>query len=160
MWARVALWIGTIAMMIVLFLMTSPLRDAGVASIEVLEMAGKTKATEIVTSWQQNGLVDTALRAIYVDYLFILFYVPLMIVASRDQFKIETNGLMCMLLMLNTPLAVLTGVLDVIENLIMTHNIMDIDEHISTMIISIVKFSAAGWVILVWIFVMIRRKLS
>jgi hypothetical protein len=127
MWARVALWIGTIAMMIVLFLMTSPLRDAGVASIEVLEMAGKTKATEIVTSWQQNGLVDTALRAIYVDYLFILFYVPLMIVASRDQFKIETNGLMCMLLMLNTPLAVLTGVLDVIENLIMTHNIMDID---------------------------------
>ncbi len=156
---RIALWIGTVAMMVVLFLLSSPLRDAGVASIEVLEMAGKTKATEIVTSWQKNNLVDTALRVIYADYLFILFYVPLMIVSSRDQVKVETNGVLCMLLILNTPLALLTGVLDVAENLIMTRNIMNIGSYFPTVIISIIKFAAAGWVILAWLFVMIRLKL-
>jgi hypothetical protein len=158
MWLRIVLWIGTIAMMVLLFTLSSPLREAGVASIEVLEMSGKSEAKEIIDSWKQHNLVDVALLVIYVDFLFILFYVPLMIISTRDQLKVETTGVLCMLLMLNTPLAILTGILDVIENIIMTRNISAIGDHLSTVIISILKFAAAGWVILLWLFVLIRRK--
>ena len=80
MWIRLILWIGTIAIMVILFQLSSPLRDAGVASIEVFEMAGESKAKEIIASWNKSDVVDVALRVIYVDYLFILFYVPLMII--------------------------------------------------------------------------------
>src|SRR5687767_10313428 len=109
---RIMLWIGTIAMMVVLFQLSAPLRAANVSSIERLEMAGKSEATKIIESWHQHGLVDVALKVLYADYLFIVFYVPLMIVSSRDQLKVEKLGLLCLLLMLNTPLAILTGILD------------------------------------------------
>jgi hypothetical protein len=157
-WTRILLWIGTIAMMVVLFQMSSPLREAGVASVEHFEMSQRTEAVSILNAWTDHKLIDIVRSVIYADYIFILFYVPLMIVCSRDQLKIETNGFLCMLLMLNTPLAILTGILDVIENQLMINNINDINNHISTKTISIVKFTAAGLVILVWLFVLIRRK--
>jgi hypothetical protein len=156
---RIAFWIGTVVTMLVLFQLSSPLREADVASVEVFEMAGESKAIEIIASWKTTNLVDTVLRVIYVDYLFILFYVPLMIISSRDQLKLETNGLLCMLLMLSTPFAILTGVLDVIENLIMTKNITAPGNHTSTVVISVIKFVAAGWVVLLWLFVIIRRQI-
>jgi hypothetical protein len=159
MWLRLVLWIGTVTIMVILFQLSAPLREAGVASVEVFEMAGKSEAVEIIASWKKVNLVDTVLRVIYVDYLFILFYVPLMIISSRDQLKLETNGLLCMLLMLSTPFAILTGVLDVIENLIMSKNIMANGNHTSTVVISVIKFVAAGWVVLLWLFVIIRRQI-
>lgn len=155
---RIILWVGTIAMMVVLFQLTSPLREANVASIECFEMSQKAEAESIVMAWNDHTLIDVVLSAIYADYIFILFYVALMIVSSRDQLKLETNGMLCILLMLNTPLAILTGVLDVVENQLMVHNIEHINDHISTKAISIIKFTAAGLVILVWLFVLIRRK--
>lgn len=160
MWLRITLWVGTIAMIVVLFLLSSPLREARVASIEVLEMSAASDAKAIIDSWKQHNLVDVALRVIYVDYLFIVFYVPLMIISTRDQLKVETSGAICMLLMLNTPFAILTGVLDVVENLIMTRNIAMAEDHIPTVVISIVKFTAAGWVVLLWLFALIRRKIN
>jgi hypothetical protein len=158
MWLRLVLWIGTFAMIVILFQLSSPLRESGVASVEVFEMASEADAITIIDSWKKANLVDTALQVIYVDYLFILFYVPLMIISSRDQLKLETNGLRCLLLTLSTPLAILTGVLDVIENLIMTQNIMTSD-HTPTVVISVIKFVAAGWVVLLWLFVIIRRQI-
>jgi hypothetical protein len=159
MWIRVVLWIGTIAIMVMLFQLSSPLRNAGVASVEVFEMAGESKAKEIIASWNKSDLVDVALRVIYLDYLFILFYVPLMIISSRDQLKLETNGLFCMLLTLSTPLAIVTGVLDVIENIIMTQNITSSD-HTPTVVISIIKFAAAGWIVLLWLFVIAKKRIN
>jgi hypothetical protein len=159
MWIRLVLWICTIAIMVILFLLSSPLREADAASVEVFEMASESKAIEIIAAWKKSNLVDTVLRVIYVDYLFILFYVPLMIISSRDQLKLETNGLFCMLLTLSTPFAILTGVLDVIENLIMTQNITATDSHTSTVVISVIKFTAAGWVVLPWLFVISRRQI-
>jgi hypothetical protein len=40
----------------------------------------------------------------------------------------------------------------------MTQNIMT-GNHIPTIVISIIKFVAAGWVILLWLFVILRRQI-
>ena len=146
-------------MMVTLFQLAAPLREAGVASIECFEMSQQPEAESILFTWYNKKLLDVVLRVIFADYIFVFFYVPLMIVSSRDQLKHETNGTLCMLLMANSPLAILTGVLDLIENQRMIHNIDQISDHSPTMAIAIIKFTAAGIVVLVWLFVLIRRKL-
>lgn len=155
---RIILWVGTIVMMVVLFQLSSPLRDAGVSSVEEYEMADKAEAAAIVASWEKHTLIHVVFRVIYFDYLFILFYVPLIIMSSRDQLQLEKNNIMRLLLTLNTPLAILTGALDVTENLIMVHNVCSIADHICVRGVSIIKFSAAGLAILIWLFAIVRRK--
>jgi len=150
-WFRTLLWIGTISLMIVLSAKSFRLVKLHVARVEAFEFASRTEAKQIVQSWKDAPAMHTVTSSIWLDYLFIAFYVLLMINCSNHQMNLERNLILNNLLRLNIALAIDTGLLDIAENVIMMHNIRSIEDHIPTALIATLKFILAGWIILVWI---------
>ena|GEM_PF-4420234 len=150
-WFRTLLWIGTISLMIVLSVKSFRLRSTHVSTVEAFEMADQTEAKEILQSWNDASVEHSVINSIKLDYLFIGFYVLLMINYSNHQMNKERNLILNNLLRFNIALSIDTGILDIAENIIMMHNIRSIDEYFPTAVISIMKFTFAGWIIVVWL---------
>ena len=149
-WFKTFLWIGTISLMIVLGVKSFSLRSEHVATVEEFEMASRSEAEAILQSWNDISVMRTVITSIKLDYLFLAFYVLLMINCSNHQMNKERNLILNNLLRLNIALSIGTGILDIAENVIMMHNIRSIDEYFPTVVISIMKFAFAGWIIVVW----------
>ena len=149
-WFRIFLWIGTISLMIILGVKSFRLRSENVATVEAFEMASRSEAESILQAWDNSSVKHMVVTSIKLDYLFIAFYVLLMINCSNHQMNKERNLILNNLLRFNIALSIDTGILDVAENVIMMHNIRDIDNYIPTVLISILKFTFAGWIIVVW----------
>ena len=150
-WFRTFLWIGTISLMIVLGAKSFSLRSKQVDTVEAFEMANYAEAKKILQSWNDAAVKHTVTNSIKLDYLFITFYVLLMLNCSSHQMNKERNLILNNLLRFNIALSIDTGILDIAENIIMMHNIRSIDEYFPTAVISIMKFTFAGWIIVVWL---------
>jgi len=157
-WFRGLLWIGTILLIIVLGMKSYRLRSANVYTVEAFEFANKEKAKEIIEEWKTAGLLHTAKSSILLDYVFMAFYVLLMINCSNHQMNLEHNLVLNNLLRFNIPLAVDTGILDFAENSIMLNNIRSVDDYFPTALIATLKFVFAGWIVVVWIFAVVKRR--
>ncbi|HMG89319.1 MAG TPA: hypothetical protein VK589_04645 [Chryseolinea sp.] len=157
-WFRGLLWIGTIILMVVLGMKCYHLRSAQVATVEAFEFANKQEAPAIIRSWEDKKVMYTVKSSIWLDYAFLVFYVLLMINCSNHQMNREQNRVLNNLLRLNIPLAVASGALDFAENSIMLHNIRSIEDYFPTALISTLKFALAGWIVVVWIFAVIKRR--
>ena len=161
-WFRTLLWIGTISLMIMLGIKSYRLRSEQVATVEAFEMANRSEAEAMLQSWNGASVEHNVITTIKLDYLFIAFYVLLMINCSNHQMNKERNLILNNLLRFNIALSIDTGMLDIAENVIMMHNIRDIDHYIPTVLISILKFAFAGWIIIIWVVslvkVAVRRK--
>jgi len=155
-WFRALLWIGTIFLLVVLGIKSYHLWSAQVATVEAFEMADKDDATKILQSWTENQVLYTVKSSIHLDYIFIVFYVLLMINCSNHQMNLEQNLRLNNLLRFSIPLAVVTGLLDFAENLIMMHNIRSIVDYFPTALIATLKFIFAGWIILIWLISVVK----
>ena len=159
-WFRTLLWIGTISLMIALGVKSYRLRSAHVATVEAFEMSSRPEAEEIILSWGDPSVKRTVITSIKLDYLFIAFYVLLMLNCSNHQMNLERNLILNNLLRFNIALSIDTGILDIAENVIMMHNIRSIDDYIPTMVISILKFTFAGWIIVVWLVSVVKGAMN
>ena len=155
-WFRTFLWIGTIFLMIVLGAKSFSLRSKQVSTVEAFEMASRSEAVAMLQSWKDASVTHIVVTSIKLDYLFVAFYVLLMLNCSNHQMNKERNLILNNLLRFNIALSIDTGILDIVENVIMMHNIRSIDEYFPTVVISVLKFALAGWIIVVWLFSVVK----
>jgi hypothetical protein len=114
----------------------------------------------MLQAWDNASVKRVVVSSIKLDYLLIAFYVFLMINCSNHQMNKERNLILNNLLRFNIALSIDTGILDIAENVIMMRNIRSINEFFPSVVISIVKFPFAGWIILVWLVSMGKSALS
>ena len=158
-WFKTLLWIGTIVLVIVLGVKTYRLSSMDVATVECFEMANRVKAEKILNEWTQTGAIRVATNSIKIDFVFILFYVLLMINCSNHQMNLEPNLTLNNLLRLNIALAVDVDILDFAENLILLNNISSINDFFPTVVISVLKFVIAGWIVLVLLVSVLKKRM-
>jgi hypothetical protein len=124
-----------------------------------LEFADKTLGKEMVCAWYDSPFAGSNLLAVArnntrLDFLYILIYVSLILLYSYLQMQQEKRIFINELLRLNLLLALLAGLFDVVENVVLLYNFRHVTDsglYISTVIISTAKFTLLGWTILVWI---------
>ncbi|NII82385.1 MULTISPECIES: hypothetical protein [unclassified Pedobacter] len=129
-----------------------------------LELAKKDTGVEIIALWSDTlygdqTLLNLAQKNTHFDFLFIFVYVVLIMTLSNAQMQREKASWLNELLRLNLFLAFLIGSLDVIENIRLLHSFhhpRDIAEFWRTDFIAWPKFVIAGWVILVYVFSIIK----
>lgn len=149
---RTLLWIALVASIVFFQIQTRKFEKVRVADIEDFEFASSEDARQILTTWQDTGLLRTAVRTIRFDFAFIVIYLMLLIGCSNDQMTVEKWPLLNHILRLNILLAVVVVLLDLTENIIFLHNVQAIDDHINSYWITLTKFSVAYWVAGVWVF--------
>ncbi len=132
-----------------------PSTKAGIVSLEFAKT--KKNVTEILYEWNtvssknihQHAVTNTA-----IDFLFIFFY-SLFLFYACFWFSIKQQGLLSKLSRFISLLALVAGLLDVIENYfllkMLSHSITDA-EVLLTWWIAAVKFSLAG-IAVVWILI-------
>ncbi|QNR86158.1 hypothetical protein H9N25_07025 [Pedobacter riviphilus] len=133
-----------------------------------LELAKKDTGVEIIALWSDTlygdqTLLNLAQKNTHLDFLFIFVYVLLIMTLSNAQMQREKASWLNELLRLNLFLAFLIGSLDVIENIRLLHSFYhpgDIAEFWRTDFIAWPKFVIAGWVILVYVFSIIKGYLN
>ncbi len=124
-----------------------------------LEFAGKTLGKEMVCVWYDSPFAGSNLLAVArnntrLDFLFILIYVSLILLYSYLQMQQEKRIFLNELLRLNLLLALLAGLFDVLEDVLLLYNFRHVNDfglHISTAIISAIKFILLAWTVLVLI---------
>lgn len=132
-----------------------PSTKAGIVSLEFAKT--KKNVTEILYEWNtvssknmhQHAVTNTA-----IDFLFIFFY-SLFLFYACFWFSIKQQGLLSKLSRFISLLALVAGLLDIIENYfllkMLSHSITDA-EVLLTWWIAAVKFSLAG-IAVVWILI-------
>ncbi|HEY5747156.1 MAG TPA: hypothetical protein VIU12_13830 [Chryseolinea sp.] len=158
-WFRVILWIGSVSLAILLYQKSDNFRKADLPTISEFEFARRDAAAIIHFSWRENSLLNTVREITIYDFIFILFYVLLIMNCSSKRMNLERNLILNNLLRFNIALAVVTGLLDVAENVILIRN-LDFTDHISSTWVTILKFVFAGWIIFVWAVAVIKHRIS
>lgn len=74
------------------------------------------KAESIVEEWKAAGKIDLAIRAIYLDYFFILLYTSLFSVASLFLSRLTHHEILIRTGKFSVYLLLMGGICDVIEN--------------------------------------------
>lgn len=134
-------------------------------SIINIELAGKEDGAKIIKAWSDTKykcgtVLDLARKDTYWDYLFIIIYVGLIMVESTALRQFEPDYPLNELLRMNLFIAVLAGLLDVIENMVILHNLRHFanpDHYFPSKWFSIIKFILAGWCVLIWLTALVRH---
>ncbi len=134
-------------------------KDADLKGIIPLEFADPAEGIKILGSWQNTqdpglgNVLEVGKLVTYYDFLFLLFYSAVLAFLSADRRNREQNPVLKRLLHVNIFLAILAGLLDVAENLVLLHNMNHFQDgsYISAYWLALPKFIFAGWVILVWL---------
>ncbi|MES2418408.1 MAG: hypothetical protein V4541_09485 [Bacteroidota bacterium] len=132
-----------------------------------LEFANADMGNTILTIYNKVRYGDTTLLEVakgnlQLDFLFIMLYVPLMMMLSNIQMQREKWTPLNELLRLNLLLAMLAGGLDVAENIRLLHNMHHIGEsglYWGTLWLALPKFALAGWIVLVWLVSVVKGQM-
>ena len=129
-----------------------------------LEFADSSEGKALLTKWSETPasctaadegtLLHQAQINTYVDFVFIFSYVGVMIFLSYSRMQREGRKTLNNLLRLNFFLAIIAGLLDVIENFILLcdmHHYYPGKCYCPAVCIATVKFVLCGWIILVWL---------
>jgi hypothetical protein len=151
-------WTGTIIFFVILAVYSKRFDKAEppARGIYALETASRNEGKAILLSWQQDeaSLAAVAKRITIYDFFFLVFYVSLLIMLSNNQMYRETWLPLNSLLRFSIPLAIITGLLDVTENILLLYNLRDWQPdqpYVQSFWITLPKFIFAGWIILVWL---------
>jgi len=133
-----------------------------------LETADRADGGMMLYTWWTKG--NNGIRVIHqawintiVDFLFIVAYVVLIRIISRNLLQPETSFTLNRLLRFNMRLAIVVGVLDIFENIILMYNLTNYypgEYYVSSMYPSLVKWFLVVWIIVVWIIAIVRGKLK
>jgi len=156
------LWTGFLAIIAVFIYYSRFFDNARVAGILSLEFANAVKGKAILTSWYDAGLLRLARRLMWVDFAFIIFYVGIIITLSNRQVRKEPSIVLNALLRANFFFAVLTGLLDISENILLLYDMDNLNDgsYISSCWITWMKFIVAGWAVLVWLVSFVKSRIQ
>lgn len=118
---KLFLMVGTLILMLLLRWQGNGLITAyAPGGIVSLELAGtEEKTMTILQGWTQDGLLGKSRNNILLDYLFIPFYVMLFYTLC-GSISVRRKGLAAKLGVLLAFFSLIAGVLDVLENILMT----------------------------------------
>src|SRR5258706_11981267 len=155
---RLLAWAGTIIFFILIAVNSKRFcrAEPPAKGILALETANRQKGKAILARWEQGtgNLMAVAKRITLHDFFFIFFYVALLIMLSNNQMYRETWLPLNTLLRLNVPLAIVTGLLDVTENILLLQNIHfsgPDQPYLASFWVTVPKFILVGWIVLVWL---------
>lgn len=147
---RIILWIAFLASAVFFQVQSHKFEKADVPDIENFEYASAEEAAKIRATWQDSGLLTTAVNTIRFDFFFIVVYLMLMIGCSNDQMTVEKWRPLNHILRLNIFLALIAASLDLTENFFFLHNVNATEDHIHSYWVTLIKFCVAYWVAGVW----------
>lgn len=158
---KIAAWIGMIAVFFVMRHYGQAFTEENVPGIIPLEFAAPAEGQQILASWnnanhpQLGNVLEVGKRTTWVDFLFLLFYTIVLASLSNSRTCREQNPMLNRLLRMNIFLAILAGLLDLAENIVLLCNMnnfsRDISSFTSVYWLALPKFILAAWVILVWL---------
>ena len=136
--------------------------NAQVPGLLSLEFADSAKGKAILSSWHEAGLLHLARRLTCLDFAFIFFYVAVIITLSNRQVRNEPSIVLNALLRANFFFAGLTGLLDVVENILLLYdmNHLNYGPYISSSWFAWLKFIVAGWTVLVWLVSFVKSRVT
>lgn len=149
--SKTFLWIALVVTAAVMMAYSKGFQDKGLPTILSLETADREEGASIIARWSENGLIGNAQVICSLDFLFLVLYVLLMIRSSVDRMNMERNRLVRALLRLNITLAIITGLLDVVENILLLINLRQSGIYVRSFWITWPKFFLAAWIVLVWL---------
>lgn len=133
-----------------------------------LEFANCDAGKAMLCLWQSKPygagtLLTLARSGTHTDFLFIFTYTLLLIIYSNSQMQRERVSWLNTLLRLNLFLAVLAGLLDISENLILLYDMRHVAEpgrYVSSQIVSAIKWGFVAWAVLVWLVSIIHTSVT
>lgn len=143
--------LGTVCMSLVLRYhsklehQVSPL---GIVSLELAKSGAEVK--NIVTTWKDAGLIRNARQNIWLDFLFIPFY-SLLFYTLCGSISVRMKGFAAKMGVMLAFFAVIAGLLDVLENILMLVSLGGVFSGITAMLTSffaILKFILLGLALL------------
>jgi len=136
--------------------------EAGAKSILCIEFANATKGKQILAEWYNEDLLTIARSLTWLDFVFIFFYVAILITLSNRQVRKEPSIALNALLRGNFFFAVMAGLLDVAENILLLYNSYQFNEgaYISPWLPASLKFLFIGWTVFVWLISFVRSVLK
>lgn len=157
---RTIIWIGFLVIMLLFFWYGRFFKQAHVPGIVEFEFANAVNGNILLLSWEDAGLLSLAKKMIWIDFLYIFFYVAVIITVSGRQVRNESSVTLNALLRANFFVAILAGLLDVTENILLLYNIYHFNKsYLSTCWIAGWKFILVGWIILVWLISFLKSKI-
>src|SRR5687768_17106055 len=116
--------------------------EKDIQGIIPLEFANVVEGKKILASWSGEELLTTGRSLIWLDFVFIFFYVAIIITLSNRQVRKEPSIALNALLRGNFFFAVMAGLLDAVENILLLYDIYQFNEgaYISTWLIASLKF--------------------
>ncbi len=136
-------------------------------SICQLEFSNPAKGAVILKAWSnkeygRGSLINVAESNTHWDFFFIFCYVSLLLLHSNDQMQQENWKLLNGLLRLNLLLAIVAGMLDVGENLLLLYNFRHVSDHFyhETIYFTAPKFILSGWAVLVFFFSVVKTAIA
>ena len=135
------------------------LRETPLAILK-LQFADAAEGKAMLVYWHDKytshytSLLQEAIKNTWWDFIFIPGYVSVIIILSYHQMQREPAAWLNNLLRLSFFLAIVAGVLDVAENMLLLYNMASYRIGIvyrSTRWLALLKFVLCGWCILVWL---------
>jgi hypothetical protein len=131
-----------------------------------IEIANKEKGRTLLESWYQEKIgTKTLLRYAQIntmaDFALIIAYTGVMLIISYAIMQREANPFLNNLLRLNMLLAVIVGLLDILENIILLYDMYDYvpgNSFVSSQVPAYGKFLLIAYIIAVWFISLLRRR--
>jgi len=131
-----------------------------------LELADRTDGGMILYQWWMAGkhginLLHHAWLNTIVDFFFIIAYIGMIRIISYNLLQKENKPLLIKLLRLGSRFAFIAGILDIMENIVLLYDLTNYypgEYYISSMYFSYPKFILIGWIILIWLVAIAKRK--
>ncbi|WP_199141470.1 hypothetical protein [Pedobacter sp. ASV12] len=138
----------------------------GIINLELAKDGATGK--NILQQWHgspygDGTLLDIAKQNVQLDYFFIVVYVSLLMALANSQMQREKSVWLNNLLRFNLLLAFLTGLLDVIENIMIQHNfhhVLTAEAYWNPYGVALAKFGLAALSVLVLLFSYLKSFLS
>lgn len=157
---RVIIWTGLLVIILIFFFHGYSFKEAGVPGIVSFEFANAINGRLMLSSWKNEGLLSTAQWMIWLDFVYIFFYVAIIVTLSNRQVRKEPSIGLNALLRGNFFFAVLAGFLDVVENIGLLYNIQNwTNSYFNVSIVAWLKFILVGWTILIWLISFVKSKI-
>lgn len=131
-----------------------------------LEIANAANGKALLQDWYQQKigsktLLHYAQTNTIADFVFIVAYTGILIIVSYAIMQREPNPVLNNLLRLNMLLAVLVGVLDVCEDIILLYDMYNYYPQkyfVSSQVFAYSKFFVAIYIIAIWLFSLAGRQ--
>ena len=158
---RIIIWIGFLVITFIFFYYGRFFKQANVPGIVEFEFANAAEGKVLLQSWEDARLLSLAGKMIWVDFLYVFFYVALIITLSSRQIRKESAVALNALLRANFFFAVLAGLLDVTENISLLYNLQCWKTNYMRLSWATwSKFILIAWTVVVWLISFIKSKMK